>query len=85
MNTLTKYLRQEHTETRFRYVGTIWGTDQYEVTGQELADILDNLGYGDETMGDHPTNGGGGGYYYQSGDIYYRGGLVDEKVLETLE
>lgn len=66
-------------DAKFNYVGTIYGTDEYEMTGSEIADMLEQ--FRDESeMIDHPAYGGENGFYQQSGNIHYSGHLVDECV-----
>lgn len=78
-----EYFRNRSDE-QFDYVGTIYGTDAYAMTGEEIADMIEQL---DPTaqMIDHPTYGGRNGFYVQSNNVHYAGHLVDECVFKTVE
>jgi hypothetical protein len=78
---LSKYLTKETPGKNWRYVGTIWGSDEWTGTSKEMADTVKKIG-ADEKMIDHPTYGGESGYYLQSSNIHYKHGITDECVLE---
>jgi hypothetical protein len=80
--TTAQYFRN-NSEQKFNYVGTIYGTDEYEMTGEQIADMLQLFGETSEMI-DHPAHGGRDGFYQQSGNIHYSGNLVEECVFVAL-
>ena len=90
--TIVEYL---HDDTgSYRYVGTIWGDDDdgEPLPASEWAEMVADMGSDGEVI-DHPTNThlsdsiladdpDQGGYYLQDNDIWYRGYLTQEVVLE---
>lgn len=86
-------LMKLNTNRCYRYVGTIWGSDPYEMTGAEIADMLTNqLPDFDGEIGEHPANKNvlyqdfdSGHYYIQSNSIFYVGYLIDEIVLDEIQ
>lgn len=78
-----EYFRNRNSE-QFEYVGTIYGDNAQTMTGEEIADMIEQLDPTAE-MVDHPANGGRDGFYTQSGNIHYVGNLVDECVFKTGE
>ena len=81
--TVTSFLR-ERPDKIWRYVGTIWGNEEYTSTGREIANQIEDIQYGGD-MVEHPTTGTDeAGYYLQSGNVHYFGRLIDEVVLEAI-
>lgn len=78
----TEFFRN-NSEQKFNYVGTIYGTDEHEMTGEEIADMLQLFGETSEMI-DHPTYSGDQGFYLQSGNVHYAGNLVNECVFVSL-
>lgn len=74
---------RNHSNDQFEYVGTIYGTDTQTMTGEEIADMIEQLDPSAKMI-DHPANGGSNGFYHQSGDVRYNGHLVDEIVFKSL-
>lgn len=72
-----------HSDKNFIYVGTIYGSDNIEMTGTEVAEMFVELEPTAEMI-DHPAYGGKDGFYEQSGNIHYRGNLVDECVFRLI-
>lgn len=85
---LSEYVK--HSGKLYRYVGTIWGADEFTMTSEQVAAFLEQAGNGE--IGEHPANESRtygpddkGHYYLQSDGIHYVGHLVDELVLEELD
>lgn len=77
-----EFFRNRSTE-QFEYVGTIYGEDAQIMTGEEIADMIEQLDPTAEMI-DHPAYGGRDGFYQQSGDVHYAGNLVDECVFKAM-
>lgn len=77
-----QYFRNRSDE-QFEYVGTIYGPDAYTMTGEEVADMIEQLEPTAEMI-DHPAYGGTNGFYVQSNNIHYSGHLVDECVFKSI-
>lgn len=80
--TAKQYFTQ-NASANFKYVGTIYGSDEQKMTGAEIADMLNQIGDNPE-MVDHPANGGDKGFYLQSNNVHYVGHLVDECVFDRI-
>ncbi len=68
-----------NSESNFIYVGTIYSTENAEMTGAEIAAMMKYFGDNSEMI-DHPAYGGRDGFYQQSGNVWYSGDLVRECV-----
>ena len=77
-----EFFRNRSSE-QFEYVGTIYGADAQDMTGEEIADMIEQLDP-TATMIDHPAHGGRNGFYRQSDNIHYVGHLVDECVFKAV-
>lgn len=78
---LSKYLSKKEAGEKWKYVGTIWGSDEWTGTSDEFAEAIKGMAYNEKVV-DHPAYSRKSGYYLQSGDIHYSGHLVDECVLK---
>ena len=76
-------LLTENSECEFTYVGTIWGDSTETCNGSTWAAAVLDLGSDGEII-PHPAHGGDDGYYEQAGNIWYKSGDLQEKVLERL-
>jgi len=87
---LSEYF-QQNADTIYRYVGEIWGTDEFEETGARLAEMIAENPDMDGEIGNHPTNelfgDEDGRFYIQSWDIWYASSnnLIQEFVFEEVE
>jgi hypothetical protein len=68
-------------DAEYIYVGTIWGSQRVEMSGQEVLELLENNPSLDGKMIEHPSQGGDDGYYYQGEEIWYKSDLTQECVL----
>lgn len=83
----SEYLKQNDADTKYTYVGSVYGDDNDDCTGAEIAEMMQSLG-DDSPIIDHPANTNrGGGFYFESGDIWYQSenNLVQECVFEEIE
>lgn len=83
---LSEWLKQEN--KTWHYTGTIWGDEEYDATGEEFAEMLDELDY-DGEFGDHPLvdppptwdPSFEGRYYLHGNEVWFIAHLVEEQVL----
>lgn len=80
---MTAEFFRSRSNEQFEYVGTIYGPDAQTMTGEEIANMIEQL---DPTanMIDHPDYGGRDGFYTQSGNVHYAGHMVDECVFKAI-
>ena len=85
--TLAEHLRASR--YRYRYVGTVWGTDQEDGTGEHFAQMLESCDYDGEI-----TEIGDGYWVESKGDVWWYGdyegwdeedGEPDQKVLAVIK
>jgi hypothetical protein len=72
---LSEFLSQRCSDETFRYVGTAWGSDPWEATGAEIAEMISGDPDYDADDTDHPAYGGQNGWYTESENI----GLIAER------
>jgi len=73
--TLFEHIRSKRSHL---YVGTIWGDGRGRWTSAQLLKSLRDIGYTDEPL----VSAGKPGFSVISGQLYYRGSLVNEIVLK---